>query len=113
LIVAKAAKEKKSHYNPLRIPTVVPTDNAELVFTQSVQGIADQYGVNTDASRADWAAAKHMMLRGYTYEQIARAMLNNDSIQARKRGHVNHYVQTMTLNKLFSKCHVDLLHLTY
>ncbi len=78
-----------------------PDTSPEDYFDQAVAQLIARYGPDADRSRCDWSAAKSMMLKGYSYNDIAHAMLSNHSIQARKKGHVVHYVETMTLGKLF------------
>jgi len=78
-----------------------PSVDPSVFFDAAVQRLLIRYGVEADHSRVDWSAGKHMMLNGYSFEDIAEAMLANESIRERKKGHVRHYVLVKTLPRLF------------
>lgn len=61
-------------------------------FEQGVSYIASRFP-NTDWSRAEASAAVHMLMRGYSADDVRDAMLNNADIQCRKQGHVEDYVE--------------------
>lgn len=73
--------------------TDTPSEDPSKVFDKAVANIYARYGAKTDGSRADAAAARHMVHRGFSHDQIELAMLANSDIHTRRAGHVDDYVQ--------------------
>lgn len=62
-------------------------------FAQAVAFVFDQFGVATDPSRADAAAVRHLLLKGYSADVIEGAMLSSADIQGRRPKTFEDYVQ--------------------
>lgn len=73
--------------------TNTPSGNPSDIFDRAVTNIHARYGAKTDGSRADAAAARHMVHRGFSRDDIELAMLENNDIHTRREGHVEDYVE--------------------
>lgn len=87
--VPKQPKEHKVKHRARRLPQLDP-DSA---FQRGIDYIHQQYGTNTDPSRADACSALWMYYQGFEFEEIEGAIANNAGVQKRKRGHLSDYAR--------------------
>ena len=70
--------------------------DATAFFQEAVSVVYAKYGINTDGSRADAAAVRRMIHAGFSRDDIELAMLSDNNIHARRKGHVEDYVRRTT-----------------
>jgi hypothetical protein len=67
------------------------TDDAGKQYLSMLQDFAKRY-TKFDASRADWMCAVSMFVKGYTFEQIAHALLQHSPGLAVRKGDIDDYL---------------------
>jgi len=102
----KLQQEKETERRAMRdrlapLPTTACSEDPTEYFQKAVSHTYKRYGVKTDGSRADAAAARRMIREGFSRDDIELAMLNDYNIHARRKGHVEDYVRR-TINWAFS-----------
>ncbi len=92
----KKKQEEEVRKSLLKSHKQKPGDNVQDRFASAVKHIFDQYGANTDPSRADASAALHLLFEGYSVDDVTKAMLESDDIRERRpRSHVDYVQRTV------------------
>jgi len=62
-------------------------------FQSEMRSLEHKYGDEIDLSRADWMISKKLALMGCSADQIKKTLAESPSIDKRKRGHFNDYIE--------------------
>jgi len=93
LLIKKEAERQERLKALLASEPTADQSNACAEFAEAVAFVFDQYGSNTDPSRADAAAVQHLLIKGYSAGSITGAMLSSADIQSRRPKTYEDYVQ--------------------
>ncbi len=93
LMAKKEAARDERRQAILACTSVADQSRAAIVFTEAVAYIFEQFGAQTDPSRADAAAVRYLLGQGYSAEAIEGAMLSSEDIQKRRPKTYEDYVQ--------------------
>lgn len=97
----KEAERRAMRDRLAALPKAICSEDPTNFFQKAVSHTYKKYGAKTDGSRADAAAARRMVREGFSRDDIEIAMLNDNNIHARRKGHVEDYVRR-TINWAFS-----------
>lgn len=97
-LIQSAAELLNSRTKKQKMKKSVPQKNNDsfdtIAFFQSeMRSLKHKYGDEIDLSRADWMISKKLALMGCNADQIKKTLAESPSIDNRKRGHFNDYIE--------------------